>query len=76
MKMTQKAQRRARVKLLAKAKSEAEKDGISTRDALLKIIEKAPESENDQKLVFKTFAKVVTEKQSSALASGSEIPDY
>ena len=76
MKITEKAQRRARVKLLAQAQSDAEREKISifgtsakyisATEALLRIIE----IEGNSDLIIKAFA------QSTASTPDKDWPDY
>jgi hypothetical protein len=66
MKITEKAQRRARVKLLAQAQSDAERQKISVTEALLRIIE----IEGNSDLIIKAFA------QSTASTPDKDWPDY
>jgi len=71
-KKTPKAIRRARTRLLAKAKVEVAERKIALSDAVCDIIERCDEPE----LIIRAFSKIKGKKQSSALAPNSPIPGY
>lgn len=69
--VTQKSQRRARVKLLAQAEAESKEKKITLADAVLAIIERG----EDHELVLKAFAGL-DDTSSQAASEKAEMEAY